>query len=70
MGSAGSAMVELLHHDSKLEGLIPASVGSARDDIRKSFNSEVDSTVSAMVKQLHHESKLEGLIPAGTGSER
>ncbi len=35
--STGSAMVELLHHDSKLEGSIPASVGSARDDIRKKF---------------------------------
>ncbi len=33
--SAGSAMVEQLHHDSKLEGLIKAGAGSRRDDIRK-----------------------------------
>ncbi len=35
--SAGSAMVELLHHESKLEGLIPAGAGNRRDDIRKKF---------------------------------
>ncbi len=37
VSSAGSGMVKQLHHDSKLEGLIPASVGSARDDFRKKF---------------------------------
>ncbi len=37
VGSAVSAMVELLHHDSKLEGLIPAGAGSGRDKVTKKF---------------------------------
>ncbi len=35
--STGSAMVELLHHESKLEGSIQAGAGSRRDDIIKKY---------------------------------
>ncbi len=47
-------MVELLHHDSKLEGLIPAGVGIGRYKITKKFCLGVSIAGSVVVEQFHH----------------